>query len=60
MAIEEHDYSIKNDNWSQLKEDLLNVQYDGGTVFEGLCDNIKNEKVYVFTARTQERQSKII
>ncbi len=48
-STQEKEYLIKDGNWSQLKEDLQNVNYDGGTIYASLEDKIKNPNVYVFT-----------
>ncbi|MFS4491561.1 TonB-dependent receptor plug domain-containing protein [Maribacter sp. 2308TA10-17] len=49
INVEEKNYSIKEGDWTSLKNDLQNVAYDGGTVYANLKGKIKNPNVYVFT-----------
>lgn len=49
IDVEEKEYLIKDGDWSQLKQDLQNVNYDGGTIYASLKGKIKNPNVYVFT-----------
>ena len=49
MTITEKTYQITDGSWQALKEDLLNVNYDGGTLYSKLGDEIKHSNVYVFT-----------
>ncbi len=49
IDLDERNYTIKDGNWAQLKKDLENVQYDGGTIYAALKGKIKNQNVYVFT-----------
>ena len=49
MLVEEKNYTITEGDWSSLKKDLLNTDYDGATVYSNLKNHVKNPQVYVFT-----------
>ena len=49
IDTEEKIYKIKDGDWTQLKHDLEQVSYDGGTIYSGLKGKIKSSNVYVFT-----------
>ncbi len=49
ITVDQKDYDIKDGDWAQLKQDLENVSYDGGTIYGGLKGKIKNTNIYVFT-----------
>ena len=49
IDVTEKKYTISDGDWSQLKQDLETVTYDGGTIYNGLEGKIKNPNVYVFT-----------
>lgn len=49
LEVEERSYTIKDGNWNQLKQDLQNAKYDGGTIYASLKGKIKYPNVYVFT-----------
>jgi TonB-dependent SusC/RagA subfamily outer membrane receptor len=49
VQVEEHQFSIRNGDWSVLKTLLINAKADGATRYGQLADKIKNEMVYYFT-----------
>ncbi|MDT0607375.1 TonB-dependent receptor plug domain-containing protein [Croceitalea rosinachiae] len=49
IEVTEKGYRIVDGDWQQLKNDLSNMVYDGGTVYAKLENRIKHENVYVFT-----------
>ncbi|MDB4292694.1 TonB-dependent receptor plug domain-containing protein [Maribacter sp.] len=49
ISVEEHEFKIANGDWTALKNKLIGAKLDGATVYSGLVNKIKNEKVYFFT-----------
>lgn len=49
LDLEEHQLEIRDGDWSQLKEILINTKADGATFYENLEDSIKYNSVYFFT-----------
>lgn len=49
IDVVEKKYSIKDGDWTQLKQELESISYDGGTIYKGLLGKVKNPNVYVFT-----------
>ena len=49
LDLEEHQLEIRDGDWSQLKEILINTKADGATFYENLESSIKNNSVYFFT-----------
>ena len=47
-AIEERFFEISDGNWNELKEVLTHYRADGGTIYNGLSETIKNDQVYFF------------
>ncbi|MFS4447206.1 TonB-dependent receptor plug domain-containing protein [Maribacter sp. 2307UL18-2] len=47
--VTEKKYGVTDGDWSQLREDLENVSYDGATIYGVLKGKIKNDNVYMFT-----------
>lgn len=48
-AIEERFFEISDGNWNELKEVLTHNRADGGTIYNGLSETIKNDQVYFFS-----------
>ncbi|PQJ15000.1 vWA domain-containing protein [Aureicoccus marinus] len=49
MDVKERTYQIRQGNWSKLKTDLQNVDYEGAAFYSALNPKIENRKVYLFT-----------
>ncbi len=49
VAIEVHEYSIRNGNWDVLKKDLSEVTYDGANVYSLINDLAGTANNYLFT-----------
>lgn len=49
ISVEEHEFTIENGDWSELKEVLINTKADGATYYGNLEGKIKHETVYYFT-----------
>ena len=49
IDVEEKQWKIKDADWSELKGELQEVQYDGASVYATLKEKIKNSRVLIFT-----------
>lgn len=49
IDIKEKNFQVINGDWEKLREELLEINYEGATIFSTLEDNIKHSKVFVFT-----------
>jgi len=49
IAVEEQEFKVANGDWTALKSALIAEKLDGATLYSGLADKIKNDKVYFFT-----------
>jgi len=49
IAVEEKQFAIKDGMWSELKDELRTVIYDGASIYSILKGRMKNQKVLVFT-----------
>ena len=49
MDVNEKIYKVVGGNWSDLKNDLINTNYEGAAIYSNLKGKAKNAKVYIFT-----------
>jgi TonB-dependent SusC/RagA subfamily outer membrane receptor len=49
IVIREKSFTVLNGGWDDIRLELLNVNYDGATVFSDLKEKIKYKDVFVFT-----------
>ncbi|QCX00176.1 hypothetical protein FGM00_08670 [Aggregatimonas sangjinii] len=49
VTVEEKEFKISDGDWTALKAELVAAKLDGATVYSGLEDKIKYDKVYFFT-----------
>lgn len=49
IDTEEKQWKITDADWSELKGELQEVQYDGASVYASLKEKIKNSRVLIFT-----------
>lgn len=49
LNVEEHQIKVRNGDWKDLRDLLINVVADGATRYRILEPRIKNETVYIFT-----------
>lgn len=53
VEVQSKSYSVVQGNWEELKKELSELDYDGGTVYSVLNPYVQSQKVVVFTDGNQ-------
>ena len=53
VEVQSKSYSVVQGNWEEIKKELSELDYDGGTVYSVLNPYVQSQKVVVFTDGNQ-------